>query len=418
MSTNNKGWWRYEYTVVLVHWFIWGFVALDRNLIAFLFPKVLPDLKIGYAEAGMIMSVLGFAWAFSALLGGGISDKVGRKKVIIPVTIAFSLLSWATGLVKNFGQLIGVRIFMGISEGAYIPTAVATISEEATPGRRGLMLGLHQSAYAVVGLLLAPIYATQVAEALGWRWACYLTIIPGIILALLHWKFIREPKSTAEVLQAKREMRKHDIKTEEGVKVTWKDVLKHRNIIVVAIMGIGIMAWLFNFIAFGTVFLTDLRGIKYLSAGKIMSLFGLGGVVGYIGLNLLSDYIGRKPSAVISGICCALVTSLFAYGNTGPGLLMLFIFLMGLFGMGIFVLVVATIPGEAVPFALVGLAAGIANFIGEFFGAAIMPTIGGLIAKGYGLQACMLVSIIGTIVTFVAALFLKETAPRVLARKA
>ena len=89
----------YEYTVVALNWFIFGFVALDRLLIANLFPWVLPALKMSYTQAGLVMSIVGVAWAVAAIVFGGVSDKIGRRIIIIPATFVFSLLSWMSGLV-------------------------------------------------------------------------------------------------------------------------------------------------------------------------------------------------------------------------------------------------------------------------------------------------------------------------------
>ena len=198
---------RYEYTVVAINWFILGFVALDRLLIANLFPWVIPALKIDYTKAGLIMSMLGLTWSVSAIFFGGLSDKIGRRIIIIPATIIFSLLSWMSGLVTGFAQLLGFRAVMGVAEGAYYPTAIATVAEESKPERRATNIGIFSSAFQIIGVVLCPIYATTVAMAWGWRMALYLTAIPGIILAILFWRLVREPASTAARRQAKKESR-------------------------------------------------------------------------------------------------------------------------------------------------------------------------------------------------------------------
>ncbi len=418
MSSNTGGGWRYEYTVVLVHWFIWGFVALDRNLITFLFPLMLPELKMDFTQAGMAMSALGLTWAVGSILFGGLSDKYGRKTVIVPATFLFSILSWLTGTVGNFAQLAAVRGLLGFPEGSYYPTAVSTIAEEAKPSRRGLMLGLHQSSWAIVGMLLGPIYATSIGSGIGWRWALYLTLIPGIIIAFAHWRFIHEPPSVAAQIKARREGKTYEIKSHTGDSVSWKNVISYRNIIVTSLMSIAIMTWLWNFLSFGTLFVTEFRKVELLSAGFVMSAYGLGGFFGYIGLNTLSDYIGRKTSVIVSAILCAIATYSMANVGADPTALAVSIFFLGLFGFGLFSLTVAAIPAESVPFALAGIAVGIPIAIGEIVGAAVMPTVGGMLADAYGLQAPMLLAAAGALVGGLLGFGLKETAPRVLARRA
>lgn len=412
----KSNWWKYEFTVVTVHFFIWGFVALDRNIIPFLFPKMLPELQMNFTQAGLIISIIGITWAISALLIGHLSDRFGRKIVIWPSTIAFSLLSFVGGFANNFIQLAIVRGIMGVPEGAYFPAGVATVAEESSDKRRGLMLGIHQTAFGLCGMLIAPIWAVSIATGLGWRWAMYLTLIPGIILVLTHWRFIKEPPSTRARLEAKKKGEVYEVKA-EGKVVTWKDALKHRNIILGCLISICIMTWFYNFIAFSTLFLTDVRKVAYAEAGTTMAMFGVGAIFSYLMQGTISDFIGRKPTLIIFSILATIATYLFAFAPVSGILSYVYIFLMGLFGMGVFLLVVAVIPTESVPFALSGIAAGLVIFIGELFGSGLMPTIGGIIADSLGLQMSMLVSIIAIGLIFLLSFGVKETAPRVLARR-
>ncbi|HLB12556.1 MAG TPA: MFS transporter [Dehalococcoidia bacterium] len=418
MISNGNGRWRYEYTAVLIHFFIWGFVALDRIAISFLFPLMLPELKMGFTEAGLVMSIVGLTWAAGGLIFGTFSDKYGRKTVIIPATIAFSILSWMSGLSRNFGQLLAIRAVLGLPEGAYYAAGTATIAEVSTPKRRGLMIGIHHSAWAIIGALLGPIYMVAVATAWGWRWALYLTVIPGIIIAIIHWRFIREPASTEARIKARKEGRAHEVRSETGETLGWKDVLGHRNVIISSLISITIMTWFWIWVSFGAVFVTDFRKVPFLDTGFVLAAFGLGGAAGYIGLTALSDVIGRRPALSIAAAVTALATYGMALVGPDPLALTICIFLMGLAGFGLFSLTVGVVAAEAVPFAMAGLSIAIVTGVGEFFGAVIMPTVGGMLADAYGLQVPMLVSATGAVAAALLGLGLTETAPEKVAAKA
>ncbi len=402
----------YEYTVLVIHWFIWGFVAADRLLIAYLFPMVLPDLKMSFTQAGFLMSILGIVWGIMAIFGGGISDKFGRKTVIIPATLIFSLTSWATGLARSFFQLSFIRGIMGGAEGAYYPTGVATIAEEARPSRRGLWIGLHQTGFPVYGLFLAPIYATQIGSAYGWRWAFYLTLIPGIILALVHWVFIREPKSVAERIEARKKGIAHKIVAEDGKHVTVGSVLKFRNIILSIFISICFMTWLWVFSSFGTLYLTKVQNMQMTTAGFVMSAWGIGGLFGMFCLAGISDYIGRKTALIIACPLAGLATLWFAFGGGSPVVLFIVMLFVGFFGSGAYPIFLSAIPSETVPFALAGLAIGIPTGVGELIGAGVLPTIGGMMADAYGLGSTMVLAGVAPLVATIFALFVIETAPR------
>jgi MFS family permease len=403
--------WSYEYTVVLIHWFIWGFVALDRLLVTYLFPMILPELKMSFTQAGFIMSILGLAWGVMAIFGGTLGDKFGRKKVIIPATVIFSLTSWATGLVRSFFQFSVIRAIMGCAEGSYYPSAVATIAEEAKPSRRGLMVGLHQTGMPVWGMFFAPIYATQVGSVYGWRWAFYLTLIPGIILAVVHWRFIREPRSVAERIEAEKKGLAHKIVSEKGEQVTIGSVLRFRNIILSTLMSVCFMTQLWVMAAFATLFLTKVHNLPMTTAGFVMSGQGVGALLGMFCLAGISDRIGRKPALILACILGGLATLWFALSGANLALLWFLLLLTGFFCGGAFPIFLSLVPSETVPFALAGLAIGIPTGVGELVGAGVLPTFGGMIADTYGLGAAMILAGLSVLVATIFALFIIETAP-------
>jgi MFS family permease len=404
--------WSYEFTVLIIHWFIWGFVAFDRMLVTYVFPMLLPDLKMSFTQAGMIMSVLGLAWGAMAIFGGGLGDKFGRKTIIIPATLIFSLTSWATGLARSLAQLAVVRAIMGGAEGSYYPSAVATIAEESKPSRRGLMVGLHQTGFPLWGMFVAPIYATQVATVWGWRWAFYLTIIPGIILAIVHWRFIREPKSTAGRIEARKQGVAHHVVSETGEHLTAKSVLKFRNIIIGIFVSICFMTHLWVFAAFTTLYLTKVHNFAMTTAGFVMSGQGVGALLGMFCLAAISDRIGRKPALLIACVVGGLSTLWFAFLGPAPTAMWFLLLVVGFFTGGAFPIFASLIPSETVPFALAGLAIGIPTGAGELIGAGVLPTVGGIVADSYGLGATIIMAAVAVLIATIFASFLVETAPR------
>lgn len=407
---------RYEYTVVALNWFILGFVALDRLLIANLFPWVIPALKMDYTQAGLVMSVLGVTWSVSALIFGGVSDKVGRRIIIIPATVIFSLLSWMSGMVTSLGQLLGVRAFMGVAEGAYYPAAIATVAEESKPERRATNLGIFQSAFSIVGMVICPIYATAIAMLWGWRAALYLTLIPGIVLALLFWRMVREPASTAAKRQTKNEGQK-EVPAGSGESKGWTKVFTYRNVSVGALIAIFGMGWSFTILTFLMTFLTDVRQLTPQAAGMTMAMLGIGGAVGSFLIPYLSDQFGRKPMLILSGILTAVATYCLGFWAGSQLGVSLSIFFMGLFGYGLFPILTGAIPFESVPINLTASAVGVIIFIGEIIGASGAPAIGGIVADAYGLNFTLATGALSVLIAAVLSFGLKETAPKVLARR-
>src|SRR6516225_3285654 len=81
---------RYEFTLVVVLFITWGTVFLDRMSILYLAPFVVPALHLTRAQVGLVASSLAVAWAVSGLVVGAVSDRIGRRPVLVPAVFAFS----------------------------------------------------------------------------------------------------------------------------------------------------------------------------------------------------------------------------------------------------------------------------------------------------------------------------------------
>src|ERR1700685_3331720 len=188
---------RYENTLVAILFFTWGTVFLDRMSPLYLAPYFAPEFHLGNAQIGTLASVLAITWAASTFFFGALSDRLGRKLVLVPAVFVFSILSWVTGLAHNFHQLLWIRALMGIAEGPTWSIMTALIEESSSAKRRGGNIGLVVRGAALVGLAAAPVLTTQFASRWGWRSAFFVAGIPGLLAGLLIWKFVKEPSAIA-----------------------------------------------------------------------------------------------------------------------------------------------------------------------------------------------------------------------------
>ncbi|PWI11827.1 hypothetical protein DIZ27_03680 [Streptomyces sp. NWU339] len=152
---------RYERSAFLLLSLGFGLVGLDRWIISPLFPSMMKELGLDYQDLGNIIGVLGLAWGCSSLLMGGLSDRLGRRKVLVGSIVFFSVCSLLTGMVGGLVSLLLVRVVMGVTEGAFSPTAVAATAEASRPERRGLNMGIQQSTFALFGVGLGPDRVTR-----------------------------------------------------------------------------------------------------------------------------------------------------------------------------------------------------------------------------------------------------------------
>ena len=396
---------RYEFGLVVLVFFTWGTVFLDRMSVLYLVPYIAPALHLSHAQVGLLASSLAVAWAISSLLLGAVSDRVGRKPILVPAVFIFSMLSWLSGLVRSFWQLFVVRTMMGLAEGPTWSTITATVEESSAPHRRGRNVGVVVSAAALVGMALAPVLTTQIAARFGWRAAFFVAGIPGILLGWMLWKFVKEPgRNGYAAIHANNVVK-------PGFKEYFK-VLRYRNMWLCCLGSAGFMTWLWVMHASAPQYITEVTKHTPTFAGFILGASGLGAFVWGFVLPWMSDYVGRKPMLLVVGLVSALVPLTYQT----PFLIAhpWWMAAAGFFANGgqcIAALTLVIIPTESVPPEFHATAIGLSTLVGEIVGGTLAPTISGAVADRHGLAASLWIAAAGAILVFLAGLFMRETAP-------
>jgi MFS transporter, ACS family, hexuronate transporter len=401
-ETVKKSFWTYENKLVTVFFFAVGLVFFDRLIINFLMPFIQADLGLSNAQVGQLAGAAALTWSIASIVGGRLSDRVKSKRLyLVVLMVAFSLASFLQGFVGTFVHLIILRLLMGLFEGPTIPVTQSVLAMESSPHRRGFNLGFTMNtANGVFGSVLAPIVIVALASIFDWRTAFFFTIIPGLIMAFVIWKVMREPEaSTPEATDYGQPDHKGGL----------AEVLRNRNVWLSIIMFSGFMVYLISLQVFGPLFLTNVRGWTAGSMSLILAAFGVGTAIWGFVVPLISDRIGRKPTAIVFGLLSALAPLAFVFLEV-PGLLGAAVFLFAA-GMGVGGMAMSVIPAESVRPAVAGLAVGLPVGIGEFVGGFLNPVITGAVADQYGLASALFISSGGALVATVFALFLRESAP-------
>src|SRR5260221_12089879 len=142
----------YEIKAVAVLGLGFGLLALDRWSIATLFPSISKDLNLNYQDLGNLTGVLAIAWGITAIIMGRVADRLGRRKVLLPAIIGFSLMAGFSGLATGFVTLSTMWLLVGVFQGACSPLRLASSSEASRPERRGLNIGVQLGCFALIGL--------------------------------------------------------------------------------------------------------------------------------------------------------------------------------------------------------------------------------------------------------------------------
>jgi MFS family permease len=392
----------YEWKAVALLGVGFGLVGLDRWIIAPLFPFIAADLGLAEGEVGRLAGYLGVFWGVFAIFSGRMSDKIGHRKILIPAILLFSLLSGFSGVVQGLTALIVIRALMGAMEGTYCPTSFTAVAAASKPQRRGFNQGLQQSCFALLGLALGPIIATQLLTVVpSWRWVFWIVAIPGIIVGVLLIFVLREPKDTqgGSLIGATH------------ASGEWLEVLKTPNILVCMLALLCAMSCVFVLSALVPVYLTNVLRLSATQMGAVTSAIGFGGFFGQFGWPGLSDRYGRKPLAILGFVGATIAVWWFARIGAGVFPLFVALFVCSFFCLGNVALITGPIATESAPPGLISSAIGIVVGAGEIFGGGVAPYIAGGIADRFGLPSVLYVALIGVALGIVVCFMLRETAP-------
>ena len=381
-----------------------GIVFLDRTAFGLLAPMIQPEFHLTNTDIGLVNAVLAVTWSLASFWLPRAADLTGKSKLLlVAATVIFSVASISSGLAVGLLTLLAARALMGLAEGGLPPLTFHIVNSEVATERRGLAVGLTSTIGLQAIPMLGPLIIVGIGSAYGWREAFWVAGIPGLIMAVLIWVLVRNPPHT---------------RTDDTPKGAVWPLLKVRNIRFSMTLAVLNMTSYGALLGFGPLYIVKIAGLSNGAMGVIMFAVSVAGVAcAFIG-PMLSDRIGRKP--VIFGMYAisAVGALLLLFGDHSLPVVFAGAVLVGAGGAGCGALIMAIIPGESAPEHLRGTAMGFDAACGELLGAGLMSVVVGKIADLAGLEVVPWVLLVVAVLFCLITLALRETAPRVLERRA
>ena len=185
---------KYAWLVVMLLFPVALLNYLDRQMISAMKGSMMHDIPdIGSdANWGFMLGQFKWVYAFLSPLGGYIADRYSKRFTICASLFVWSTITWITGRVDSYEELLWTRTLMGVSEAFYIPAALALIADYHCNLTRSKAVGFHQIAI-YCGVLLGG-FSGYIADEpkLTWRFAFDITGIVGICYALPLMFFLKD----------------------------------------------------------------------------------------------------------------------------------------------------------------------------------------------------------------------------------
>jgi FSR family fosmidomycin resistance protein-like MFS transporter len=352
----------------LTHWYPATFYLL--------LPVIGRELDLSYSEIGLILTFQSLAGAISNLPGGMVVDMVGRKALLLAVSlfwIGFPYL--LMGFSHSYWMLVGCVTLVGIGNNLWHPAAIPMLAQRF-PARKGLVLSLHGMG-GNVGDALAPLAAGALLAVVGWRTVVTMNVIPGAIMATLIVVYLgmRQPgeaRLSAPAAPSKRRDYMHDLP------------LLFRNPVLLTLAASSAFRSMTQsaLLTFLPLYLANEMNYSPLWTGVGMFAMQAAGFAASPIAGHLSDKMGRRQIVMSSMLMTCVVLVFMAFAGASSAFV-LFIALLGFFLYAIRPVLQAWLL-DATPSAMAGTSIGILFGV-QSAGGAIGPIVAGILADRYGL---------------------------------
>lgn len=206
----SPGYRRYALSVLLV---IYILNFLDRQIVSILAEPIKHDLKLADWQLGLLT---GLAFAlFYTVLGipiARVAETGNRPRIIAGAAGLWSLFTLGCGFAQNFAQLVMCRVGVGIGEAGCTPPAHSLITDYTPREKRASALAFYALGTPLGGLFGMALGGV-IADAYGWRTAFLIAGAPGVVMAIVAWATLIEPRSRLAADLAAQRASRPDFRT-------------------------------------------------------------------------------------------------------------------------------------------------------------------------------------------------------------
>src|SRR5262245_20411165 len=170
-------------------------VILDVTIANVALDHMRGTLSAGVDEITWVLTSFLVANAISLPITGWLSDLLGRKRLFIVATVAFTVTSAAAGAAPGLAFIVIARFLQGLAGGPLVPLSQATMMETFPAHQRGMAMAIWG-----IGIMFAPIIGPTlggwITDNWSWRWVFYINVPVGAVAVVLAWVFVPD-SSTA-----------------------------------------------------------------------------------------------------------------------------------------------------------------------------------------------------------------------------
>ena len=290
----------YRWTVALLLFVAGSINYMDRAAIGIVAPFIQESFTLSPSQLGLTFSTFFIGYALFAFVGGQLADRFGPVRTYIWAASAWSVLCGLTGLVTGYTQLLVVRTLFGFAEGPMNSTTNRTITNWFPRRETARAVGFTFSGQTFGSAIAAPIVAF-LAINFGWRVSFFVLAGLGLVWTVAWRLMVTDlPKDNPRVSQGELQTLADDratlIAPPGGTYPSLGSYLSRPSTLSLGLGMFAVNYTLYIFISWLPTYLTDALHMPINQMAIVASIPWIGGLVGYIGGGLASDFIYNRSA--------------------------------------------------------------------------------------------------------------------------
>lgn len=321
---------RYRWVILAVLWITYTIVFLSRLSVGPLAPFFKPELGIGSAQVGLVMSMAALGYTLTQIPLGWVVDRVGARWPIALGEVIAGVCMLGVSAAPTYSWLLGLMLLVGMGCGFLMPATTQAVVVWFPRRERATVMGVKQSAVNLGGIIGAATLPA-IAAAFGWRTAFFVIGCIAIAVGVLSLVLYRNPpeQPAAAVVAGA---------AANGSRIQLMELLRNREIWLVAVAGL-FMNWVeMAVIGHFVLYMKEALLASVVAAGGLLAAAETAGAIARPTSGLVSDWIfhgRRRPVFLILAVTATALCLVIAVAGPHLGALIYPVtFLLGIGSVG------------------------------------------------------------------------------------